>query len=241
MRRIILASGSPRRRELLSQTGLEFEVIPGEVDEDTVVAKLDAYFKAASAAGATAASTDFAASAAGAAVSSADFAAPHADPAAASDNPAASSVYPAEVVKALSLSKAEAVATQISEGIVIGSDTIVWDNGILGKPKDRADAHRMLRQLQGRVHSVFTGVTVLVKDEETLKKNTFFCETKVDVYPMTEAETQGYLDSGEPMDKAGAYGIQGKFGLWVKGIEGDYNSVVGLPLSALWQILKQYV
>lgn len=230
MKRIILASGSPRRRELLSQTGLEFEVIPGEVDEDAVVANLNASFAAASAAGAA----NLAASPAGAAASTTDLTASPADS-------AASSVYPAEVVKALSLSKAEAVAAQISEGIVIGSDTIVWDNGILGKPKDRADAHRMLRQLQGRVHSVFTGVTVLVKEGEKVKKHTFFSETKVDVYPMTEAETQSYIDTGEPMDKAGAYGIQGKFGLWVKGIEGDYNSVVGLPLSALWQVLKQYV
>ncbi|MCD7884004.1 MAG: Maf family protein [Lachnospiraceae bacterium] len=230
MKRIILASGSPRRRELLSQTGLEFEVIPGEVDEDAVVANLNASFAAASAAGAA----NLAASPAGAAASTTDLTASPADS-------AASPVYPAEVVKALSLSKAEAVAAQISEGIVIGSDTIVWDNGILGKPKDRADAHRMLRQLQGRVHSVFTGVTVLVKEGKTVKKHTFFSETKVDVYPMTEAETQSYIDTGEPMDKAGAYGIQGKFGLWVKGIEGDYNSVVGLPLSALWQVLKQYV
>ncbi|MCD8103613.1 MAG: Maf family protein [Lachnospiraceae bacterium] len=209
MRRIILASGSPRRRELLSQTGLEFEVIPGEVDEDAVVEKLNRIF---------------------AAQKEKTF-----------EETSIETSYPAEVVKALSASKAEAVAAQISEGIVIGSDTIVWDDGILGKPKDGADAYRMLRQLQGRVHSVFTGVTVLVKDGETVKKHTFFSETKVDVYPMTEAETKAYLDTGEPMDKAGAYGIQGKFGLWVKGIEGDYNSVVGLPLSALWQVLKEYV
>ncbi|MCC8046505.1 MAG: Maf family protein [Clostridiales bacterium] len=237
MRRIILASGSPRRRELLSQTGLEFEVIPGKVDEDAVVANLNASFAAASAAG----SAKSAVSPASAAASTTDFTASPAGSAVASDDSAASTIYPAEVVKALSSSKAEAVAAQISEGIVIGSDTIVWDDGILGKPKDRADAHRMLRQLQGRIHSVFTGVTVLVKEGETVKKHTFFCETKVDVYPMTEAETQSYLDTGEPMDKAGAYGIQGKFGLWVKGIEGDYNSVVGLPLSALWQVLRQYV
>ncbi|MCC8066057.1 MAG: Maf family protein [Clostridiales bacterium] len=149
--------------------------------------------------------------------------------------------YPAEVVKALAFGKAEAVAEQIPEGIIIGSDTIVWDNEIMGKPEDRADAYRMLRQLQGRIHSVFTGVAVLVKDENDVKKHIFYSETKVEVYPMTETETKAYLDTGEPMDKAGAYGIQGKFGLWVKGIEGDYNSVVGLPLSALWQVLKEYV
>ncbi|MCD7744064.1 MAG: Maf family protein [Lachnospiraceae bacterium] len=211
MKRIILASGSPRRRELLSQTGLEFEVIPGEVDEDAVVRDLRGQMNAQGESDCP-------------------------------DGPEAGNPgYPAEVVKALSRSKAEAVAAQIPEGIVIGSDTIVWDNEILGKPKDRADAYRMLRQLQGRVHSVFTGVTVLVKEGADTKKHTFFCETKVDVYPMTEKETEDYLNTGEAMDKAGAYGIQGAFGLWVKGIEGDYNSVVGLPLSALWQVLKMYV
>ncbi|MCC8104185.1 MAG: Maf family protein [Clostridiales bacterium] len=204
MRRIILASGSPRRKELLAQTGLEFEVIPGEVDEEAVVRSLLKIREI-------------------------------------SENNGASADYPAAVVKALSASKAEAVAAQIQEGIVIGSDTIVWDNEIMGKPVDRADAYRMLRQLQGSVHSVFTGVTVLVREKTETKKHTFFCETKVEVYPMTEEETERYLDTGEAMDKAGAYGIQGKFGLWVKGIEGDYNSVVGLPLSALWQVLKEYV
>ncbi|MCD8347773.1 MAG: Maf family protein [Lachnospiraceae bacterium] len=209
MRRIILASGSPRRKELLAQTGLEFEVIPGEVDEDAVVCALletrEVSPRTAELAGGT------------------------------------EDAYPADVVKALSASKAEAVAAQIEEGIVIGSDTVVWDNEIMGKPADRADAYRMLRQLQGKVHSVFTGVTVIVKENEEAKRHTFFCETKVEVYPMTEQETESYLDTGEAMDKAGAYGIQGKFGLWVKGIEGDYNSVVGLPLSALWQVLKAYV
>ena len=190
MRKVILASASPRRRELLAQTGLEFEVIPGEIEEDAVIQNLR---------------TD-----------------------------------PAAAVEALSRCKAEAVAQQIPEGIVIGSDTIVWDNEIMGKRKDRADAYRMLRQIQGKTHSVFTGVTVLVKDEAGTKSQVFFCETKVTVYPMTEKETEAYLDTGESMDKAGAYGIQGKFGLWVKEINGDYNSVVGLPLSALWQVLKEY-
>ncbi|MCD8336812.1 MAG: Maf family protein [Lachnospiraceae bacterium] len=201
MRRIILASGSPRRRELLAQTGLEFEVIPGEVDEEAVV---QALLKKKE-----------------------------------TDDICLN--YPAAVVSALSASKAEAVAAQIPEGIVIGSDTVVWDNEIMGKPMDRADAYRMLRQLQGKRHSVFTGVTVLVREKSEMEKHTFFCETKVEVYPMTEEETERYLDTGEAMDKAGAYGIQGKFGLWVKGIEGDYNSVVGLPLSALWQVLKAYI
>lgn len=207
MKRIILASASPRRRELLEKTGLDFEVIPGEVDEAAVVRKIARTYGGTS-------------SAAG------------------KEGPC--NGYPAAVVEALSRCKAEAVAAQISEGIVIGSDTIVWDGAILGKPKDRADAYRMLRRIQGSAHSVFTGVTVLVKEHGNTMRHTFSCETRVHVFPMTEQETEEYLNTGEPMDKAGAYGIQGKFGLWVKAIEGDYNCVVGLPVSALWQVLKRY-
>ncbi|MCD7736478.1 MAG: Maf family protein [Lachnospiraceae bacterium] len=222
MKRIILASGSPRRRELLAQTGLEFEVIPGEIDEDGVIKSLSERMGMEGASERSERRQERSGDA-----NRLQSASP--------------CDYPAEVVKALSLSKAKAVAAQIPAGIIIGSDTIVWDHEIMGKPSDRADAYRMLRQLQGRTHSVFTGVTVLVKDEAGTKEHVFFCETKVEVYPMTEQETEAYLNTGEPMDKAGAYGIQGKFGLWVKGIEGDYNSVVGLPLSALWQVLKEYV
>lgn len=187
MRRIILASGSPRRRELLEQIGLEFEVIPSGAEE--IITK----------------------------------------------------TLPAEVVEELSLQKAAEVAGRVKDGIIIGADTVVCqDNRIMGKPSDRRHAFEMLRQLQGNTHSVFTGVTVLVKGEGEVLRHTFSCETKVHVYPMTEQETEKYLDTGEPMDKAGAYGIQGKFAAWVKCIEGDYNNVVGLPVSALWQVLKQY-
>lgn len=99
----------------------------------------------------------------------------------------------------------------------------------------------MLRQLQGEEHSVFTGVTILVKkDGEIADSQTFAQETKVYVYPMTEEEIEDYIDSGEPMDKAGAYGIQGRFAAYVEAIEGDYNNVVGLPVSAVWQVLKEY-
>lgn len=206
-KRIILASGSPRRRELLVQTGLEFDIIPGEIDEEAVVKTLAREWERQGERQGRSAQTS----------------------------------YPAAVVKALAKGKAQAVAEQIPEGIIIGSDTIVWDNEIMGKPTDRADAYRMLRQLQGQTHSVFTGAAVLVKDGAEVKRHVLASETKVEVYPMTERETEAYLDTGEPMDKAGAYGIQGKFGLWVKKIEGDYNTVVGLPLAALWQVLKLYV
>ena len=193
MKNIILASASPRRRELLEQIGLEFTVIPSHAEE--IITK----------------------------------------------------ELPGEIVEELSRQKAEDVARDVEDGIVIGSDTIVWQDGrVMGKPHSREEARDMLRRIQGNTHSVFTGVTVIVKDREVAEKtpegtvHTFFCETKVHVYPMTEAETEKYLDSGEPMDKAGAYGIQGKFAAWVSGIEGDYNCVVGLPVAALWQVLRHY-
>jgi septum formation protein len=188
MKRLILASGSPRRKELLERIGLEFEVIPSGAEE--VITKQN----------------------------------------------------PSEVVEELSLQKASDIAAQIPEGIILGADTVVCQDGqIMGKPKDRRDAGEMLQKLQGRSHQVFTGVTVLVKTSEELCQHTFSCETKVHVYPMTDQEIEKYLDTGEPMDKAGAYGIQGRFSAWVESIEGDYNNVVGLPVSALWQVLKQYL
>ena len=208
MKKIILASASPRRKELLAQIGLEFEVIPSHAEEK--ITKTE----------------------------------------------------PGDVVEELSLQKAADVAAGVEDGIVIGSDTIVWHDGhVMGKPHSREEAKSMLREIQGDTHSVFTGVTVIVKENHRESAvYTFFCETKVHVYPMTEAETEQYLNTGEQenktgdrvwdthnghqpewYDKAGAYGIQGAFAAWVKAIEGDYNSVVGLPVSALWQVLKDIV
>lgn len=191
MARIILASGSPRRRELLEQIGLEFEVIPAAGEEK--VTKQDA----------------------------------------------------AEAVEELSRQKAEEVAGRIedSRAVILGADTVVClDGRIMGKPKNREDARFMIGQIQGRSHSVFTGVTVLVKEsEKEIICHTFSCETKVHVYPMQKQEIEDYLDTGEAMDKAGAYGIQGRFAAWVSSIEGDYNNVVGLPVSAVWQVLKKYM
>lgn len=185
MKRIILASASPRRKELLEQIGLTFEVTVSNVPE--VITKSE----------------------------------------------------PSEVVEELSAQKAKAAAqAQMKEGaaIVIGADTIVCQDGkIMGKPKDKEDAAKMLKRLAGNTHSVFTGVTVI---EGGVTVRTFSCETKVRVYPMTEQEIWDYIETGEPMDKAGAYGIQGRFAAWIEGIEGDYNNVVGLPVSALWQVLK---
>lgn len=110
----------------------------------------------------------------------------------------------------------------------------------MGKPKDEADAKQMLQKLQGEEHSVYTGVTILVKENGAVQHvQTFSQETKVYVYEMTDEEIDRYIATGEPLDKAGAYGIQGRFAAYVDGIEGDYNNVVGLPVSAVWQELKE--
>ena len=185
MERIILASASPRRRELLTQIGIRFEIIKAEGEE------------------------------------------------------VITSDIPTEAVKELSAQKAREVASRCGGTVIIGADTVVAADGqILGKPKDEADAVRMLTLLQGRDHEVITGVTVILKSRQ--REIVFAETTKVHVFPMTEAQILDYVRSGEPMDKAGAYGIQGCFAAWVKAIEGDYNNVVGLPVSALWQILKNY-
>ena len=180
MKRIILASGSPRRKELLTQIGVTFEIQKAEGEEIIT------------------------------------------------------SSVPTEVVKELSLQKAQEVAAKYGGDIVIGADTVVAAEGqILGKPRDKEDAMRMLRMLQGKEHEVITGVAVLLKEQQ--KVISFAEVTKVHVFPMTEAQMEAYVESGEPMDKAGSYGIQGKFAAYVSGIEGDYNNVVGLPIGRLYQ------
>ena len=131
------------------------------------------------------------------------------------------------------MQKAKEVAAKCDGSIIIGADTIVAMEGqILGKPKDRADAMRMLRLLQGKKHQVITGVTVLLGSTKT---RSFAEVTDVSLYPMTDAQIERYIATGEPMDKAGAYGIQGRFAAYVRGIEGDYNNVVGLPIGRLYQ------
>lgn len=178
-KKIILASASPRRKELLSQIGVTFEIIKAEKEEHIT------------------------------------------------------SSIPTEVVKELSMQKAKEVAAKCDGSIIIGADTIVAMEGqILGKPKDRADAMRMLRLLQGKKHQVITGVTVLLGSTKT---RSFAEVTDVSLYPMADAQIERYIATGEPMDKAGAYGIQGRFAAYVRGIEGDYNNVVGLPIGRLYQ------
>ena len=186
MKPIILASGSPRRRELLAQIGLEFTVIPSTKEE--VIRFED----------------------------------------------------PALTVEDLSRQKAEDVGAQAPAGsLVIGSDTVVaLDGKILGKPRDAEDAVRMLTLLQGRSHEVFTGVTVLEKGEDRDEINTFSDRTLVRIYPMTEEEIRAYVATGDPLDKAGAYGIQGLFAAYVEGIDGSFYNVMGLPIGKLYQEIK---
>lgn len=185
MGKLILASASPRRRELLSLTGLPFMVMAGNGEE--IISTED----------------------------------------------------PARAVSELSRQKAEAVLLRAEDGdTVIGADTVVALEGrILGKPADEADAFRMLRMLQGRDHAVYTGVTILKKNSGTAPV-TFAERTAVHVLPMSDEEIRAYIATGEPMDKAGAYGIQGRFAVYVAGIEGDYQNVVGLPVSRLYGYLK---
>lgn len=182
MEKMILASASPRRRELLEQAGIPFEVIVSDADE--VITKKE----------------------------------------------------PGEVVEELSLCKARTVAEQNPDRLVLGADTVVvLDGKILGKPKDEADAGRMLEMLQGRTHQVYTGVT-LVRGETQVS---FHESADVEVYPMSEEEIEGYIRTGEPMDKAGAYGIQGRFGIFIKEIKGDYNTIVGLPIARVYHELSK--
>ena len=180
MKKIVLASRSPRRSELLEQIGVVFEVHKAEGEE------------------------------------------------------VITSTVPSEAVKELALQKAEEVAEKWQGDVIIGADTVVAAEGqILGKPENREDALRMLRLLSGKEHEVITGVAVILRESGKL---VHFAETtKVRVYPMTGAQMERYADSGEPADKAGAYGIQGKFAAYVAGIEGDYNNVVGLPVGRLYQ------
>ncbi len=144
-------------------------------------------------------------------------------------------ISPADAVLHLSKIKAQPLAQ--TDEIVIGADTVVaFDNTILGKPTDRQNAKEMLNMLSGREHSVFTGVTV-IKGE---KSNSFYVETKVKFFDLTDDDIENYLDTNEYADKAGAYGIQGYGSLLVEKIQGDYFNVVGLPVSKLNQVLKEF-
>ena len=186
--KIILASASPRRKELLGKIGMEFEIIPAKGEE--IITK----------------------------------------------------ELPWEVVEELSYQKAMEIAEQQEgECIVIGADTIVAkDCEIMGKPKDEEDAFRMLSMISGTSHQVYTGVTMIRTGAER-KSITFAEKTEVLLYPMSEKEIWDYISQNTCMDKAGAYGIQEDFAIHVKGIEGDYYNVVGLPIGKVYQQLKEFL
>ena len=186
MAKIVLASGSPRRQELLKNIGItEFDIRVPEADEDY---------------------------------------------------PAG--LTPQEIVAYISREKADAAAKLCTaEEIVITADTMVFlDDARLGKPADEADALRMLTALQGRHHTVCTGVTVRQGSRSMTEVET----TEVYFRSASEAELRGYIATGEPMDKAGAYGIQGKGSLLVEKINGDYFNVMGLPVLRLSRMLEQF-
>ncbi len=186
MGRLVLASQSPRRRELLGQMGLtDFDIIPARGEEI-----MDA------------------------------------------------SLTPAELVEALAYAKAAEVAAQVEEDwVVVAADTVVVLEGrVLGKPTDEQQAYEMLSALSGHTHQVYTGLAVMSKGK-CLQNHE--C-TDVTFRPLTAAEIRGYLATGESMDKAGAYGIQGRGALLVQGIRGDYCNVVGLPICKLGQMLAEF-
>lgn len=144
-----------------------------------------------------------------------------------------------EAVEYLSKIKNEA-SRELTEKeiLVISADTVVAvDDEILGKPVDKEDARRMISLLSGKVHQVYTGVTLSLNGE----MRTFSEKTNVEFFPLTENEIEEYISSSEPYDKAGAYGIQGKAGLLVKGINGDYYNVVGFPIARLKRELEEFI
>jgi len=213
---LILASSSPRRKELLAALGLTFTIDPSDADESF-----------------------------------------------------APGTPPDEVVRMLALRKAESVAARHEQGLVIGSDTIVvLDGAILGKPVDEADARRMLAMLQGRGHAVYSGVAIV--DAATMRearqstseeaelgdigRYRVLTETpdggpqavighsvsKVTFRPMSDGDIEAYVKTGEPLDKAGSYGVQGLGSVFVEKIEGDFYTIMGLPLNLLYQMLLKF-
>ena len=150
---------------------------------------------------------------------------------------------PIEIVKNLSLQKAEDISQTMENTLVIGADTIVVKDGVvLGKPKDQKDAISMLSELSGQQHSVFTGVSFVITDEQKqiVSSLSFYEETKVWFSSLSNHEIKSYVASGSPMDKAGSYGIQDDWGsVFVERIEGDYYNVVGFPLNRFYRELKK--
>lgn len=187
---VVLASGSPRRKELLAQIGIFPRIVPSGAAEDT------------------------------------------------------EETQPDRMVMELARRKALDVAGSCQAGtLVIGADTVVSVDGeILGKPGTPDRAAGMIRRISGRSHQVYTGVALILCQEGGRTRELVFAEkTDVHVYPMDEDEILAYANSGEPLDKAGGYGIQGKFAAYIRGIDGDYGNVVGLPLGRLCHAVKEFL
>ncbi len=183
---IILASSSPRRRELLHGLGIPFTVLTSDVDERVT-----------------------------------------------------SDLTPAEIVESLAQRKAREVAGKNSDGLVIGADTIVvLEGNVLGKPRDEADAYQMLLSMQGKEHTVYSGVAII--DARSGREEVAHRSTKVRIRPLTEREINAYIATKEPMDKAGSYAIQGIGATIVEEIQGDYFTVVGLPLHLTAAMLSRF-
>ena len=182
---LILASGSPRRRELLSLYTTDFTVCVSDFDESAVTAPT-----------------------------------------------------PAQLVEQLAIGKCLAVAKQHPDAVVIGCDTVVdVDGTVFGKPRDAEDAKRMLRALSGKTHQVHTGVCIAKGD----RAEHFVDSCKVTFFPLGEEEIASYTATPEPYDKSGAYAIQGRAALWLDRIEGDYYTIMGLPVSRTVQLLAHFL
>lgn len=185
-RKIILASGSPSRKEILKRAGVEFEVETSDYEEDLE-----------------------------------------------------QELAPHELVKKLSQGKARAVAEEHDDAIIIGADSVVVIDGeVIGKPTDETDARAMLHSMSGRDHIFLTGYTII--DTENGKEITKTAETKARFKKLSEEEISAYAASGEPMGKAGAYALQGRGVLLVEKIEGEHSTIMGLPVSALAETLKEF-
>ena len=186
----ILASASPRRRDLLEQMGLSFRVVPAAGEESI------------------------------------------------------SKSCPEQVVMELARQKAEEIASQLSDSqgnyVILGADTVVvYQERILGKPADEQEAFQVLSMLSGQTHQVYTGVSVILLHTGEKQVHTFYEATDVTMHDISPEEIRDYIQTKEPMDKAGSYGIQGKGAVFIKKIHGDYNNVVGLPVSRLYQEMKK--
>jgi len=193
MHQVILASGSPRRKEIMELMGIPYKVVTEDVEEIT------------------------------------------------------QETNPSDMVQALAKLKSVAVASKLEKAgqydklIIISADTMVfYQDHALGKPKNEEDAFHMLQMLSDDVHEVYTGVSIVILDKSLLQENlSFAVGTKVYVHPLTKEQILDYIATGEPMDKAGAYAIQGQFGIYIKEIVGDYYNVVGFPIAKIYDTLMK--